>query len=80
MFFPLRDIISNTDYPVFWGTTLPPSIPRILSFLRGWDGYFECDFYKNMKDVFNEDLPYITHFVVFNPSLRRPQKLLTFTI
>ena len=60
-------------------TTLPPSMPRFLSYLRGWDEYFECDFYKNMKDVFNEGLPYITHFVVLHPFLRRPQILLTFT-
>ena len=32
-----------------------------------------------MKDAFNEGLPYITHFVVLHPFLRRPQILLTFT-
>ena len=31
-----------------------------------------------MKDVFYEDLPYITYSVVFHPFLRRPQILLTF--
>ena len=31
-----------------------------------------------MKDIFNEDLPYITHFVAFHRFLRRPQILLTF--
>ena len=35
-------------------------------------------FYKNMKDTFNERLPYITHFVFLYPFLRRPQILLTF--
>ena len=30
-----------------------------------------------MKDAFNESLPYITHFVVFHPFLRRQQSLLT---
>ena len=28
-----------------------------------------------MKDTFIEDLPYITHFVVLHPFLRRPQIL-----
>ena len=28
--------------------------------------------------IFNEDPPYITHFVVFHPFLRGPQILLTF--
>ena len=64
---------------VFSRTTLQPFISRLPSYLRGWDGYFECDFYKNMKDAFNEGLPYITHFVVLHPFLRRPQILLTFT-
>ena len=32
-----------------------------------------------MKDVFNEGLLYITHFVVLHPVLRRPQILLIFT-
>ena len=32
-----------------------------------------------MKDAFNEDLPYITHFIVLDPFLRRPRILLTFT-
>ena len=86
MFFPLIDIISNIDYPVFGDlsevvrTTLPHSIPRLLSYLRGWDGYFQCAFYKNMKDAFDEGLPHIAHFVVLHPFLRRPQILLTFTI
>ena len=31
-----------------------------------------------MKDAFNEDLPYITHFVAIHPFLRRPYILLTF--
>ena len=31
-----------------------------------------------MKDTFNEGLPYITHFAVVHPFLRRPQILLTF--
>ena len=50
-----------------------------MSYLRGWDRYCECDFYKNMKDVFNYGLPYIISFVVLHPFLRRPQILLTFT-
>ena len=58
---------------------LPPSIPRLLSYWSGWGGYFECDFHKNMKDAFNEGLPYITHFIVLHSFLRRTQILLTFT-
>ena len=56
--------------------TLAPPIP--LSYLRGWNGNFECLFYKNMKDAFSEGLTYITYFVVLDPFLRRPQILLTF--
>ena len=52
--------------------------PAVLG-LRGWDGYFECHFKKNMKDAFNEGLPYITHFLVLHLFLRRPQVLLTYT-
>ena len=84
MFFSLIDIVSNIDYPVFGdlikvvGTTLPTFIPRLLSYLRGRDGNFECDFYKNIKDTFNEGLPYITHFAVLHLFLRTPQILLTF--
>ena len=32
-----------------------------------------------MKDAFNEGQPYITHFVLLHPFLRRPQVLLAFT-
>ena len=34
-------------------------------------------FYKKMKIMFNKHLPYITHFIVLHPFLRRPQTLLT---
>ena len=60
-------------------TTLSPSLPRLQSYLWRWDGYFDCDFYKNVKDAFNEGLLYITHFVVLHPFLGSPQILLTFT-
>ena len=30
-----------------------------------------------MKIMFNKHLPYITHFIVLHPFLRRPQTLLT---
>ena len=43
----------------------------------GWK-FWEWLFYKNMKNTFNEGLPYITHFVVLHPFLKRPQILLTF--
>ena len=45
----------------------------------GWDGYFECDFYKNMKNEFNEGPSYINHFAVPHLFLRRPQMSSTFT-
>ena len=45
----------------------------------GWDGYFECDSYKNMKNEFNEGPSYINHFVVPHLFLRRPQMSSTFT-
>ena len=35
-------------------------------------------FCKNMKDAFNERLPYSTHFVFLHPILGKPQILLTF--
>ena len=61
-------------------TTLPPSIPRLLSYVRGWDNILSVSsIKKKMKDAFNEGLPHITHFVILHPFLRRPQILLTFT-
>ena len=84
MFFSLIGIVSNTDYLDFGDlikvvrTTLPPSIPRLLFYFRGWNGNFECDFYKNMKDTFNEFLSNITNYVVLHPFLRTQHSSLSF--
>ena len=56
---------------------LPTSYTIIL--LKGVEWKFWVWlFYKNMKDVFSEGLPYITHLVVLHSFLRRPQILLKF--
>ena len=83
MFFPLINIFSNINYPIFWWLQQscwehpPTSYTTALLKWVGWK-FWVWLFYKNMKDTFNEDLPYITYFVVFHPFLRRPQILLTF--
>ena len=43
-----------------------------------YDRIFQCHFFtKKIKIMFNKHLPYITHFIVLHPFLRRPQTLLT---
>ena len=80
--FPLIDIVSNMDYPFFWWLKqscrdhLPNSYTIVLLKELGWK-FWVWLFYKNMKDTFNEGLPYIIHFIVFHPILRRLQILLT---
>ena len=78
MFFPLINIVSNVDYPIFWWFKQtcqdhpPTSYNTVLLKEVGWE-FWMWLFYKIMKDTFNEDLPYITHFDVFHPFLRRTQ-------
>ena len=82
MFFPLTDIVSNINYPSFWLFKQscwdhPPTFYTTVLPKRVERKFWVWLFYKNMKDGFTEGLPYITHFVVYHPFLRRPQILLT---
>ena len=83
IFFPLINIVSNTDYLIFWWLKQscqdhpPTSYTTVLLKGVGWK-FWEWLFYKNMKDTLYEDLPYMTHFAVFQPFRRRRQILLTF--
>ena len=75
MLFPLIDIASIIDYPGFL-VIQGESNTSVL--LKGVEWIFWLWlFYKNIEDAFNEDLSYITHFVVLHPFLRRSQILLT---
>ena len=81
MFFPLINIVSNKDYPIYddlscWDH-LTTSYITVLLIGVGWK-FWVWLYYKNMKDTFNEDPPYITHFVALHPFLQWPQTLLTF--
>ena len=59
------------------GTNLPPPTP--LTYPKRWNGSFEWLFCKNIKEAFNDRLPYINHFVILHSFLRISQILLTFT-
>lgn len=41
--FPPTDIISNTDYPIIYNLSIVGT-----PVLRGWDGNFECTFYREI--------------------------------
>ena len=83
IFFLLLNIVSNTDYLIFWWLKQscqdhpPTSYTTVLLKGVGWE-FWEWLFYKNMKDTLYEDLPYMTHFAVFHPFQRRRHVLLTF--
>ena len=78
MFFPLIDIVSNIDYPIFWyferscWDHYPTFYTTVLLKVVEWK-FWVWLFYKNIKDAINEGLPYITHFAVLHPFLRGPQ-------
>ena len=56
----------------------PPPTAYTTVLLKGVEWKFWGLFYKNMKDIFNKDLSYITQVFVLHPFLRRPQILIPF--
>ena len=77
--FPLIDIVSNIDYHFFGNLSnvIGTNLTTVLLEKLGWK-FWVWIFYKNIKDTFNECIPYITHFAAFHLFLRRSQILWTF--